>query len=150
MHFFNLFNYHRSVKPCTTVSCNKSMTVTGIKRAKQKTCPYALQCSSYNTSWNLRYNTWFGGSHLEQWQILRLTFAFLEQKTIEQGMCESNVAANTVMDWYNYCREECYVIMSNEEQQIGWEWHILEVDESRLRTRKYHTGRLTFGKREQI
>ena len=132
MHFFNLYNYHRSVKPCTTVTCNKSMTVTVIKRAKQKTCPYALRCSSCNTSWNLRYNTWFSGSHLEQWQILRLTY-------------ESNVAADTVMDWYNYCRKVCYVIMSNEEQQIGGVGHIVEVDESHLRTRKYHTGLLTFG-----
>ena len=30
------------------------------------------------------------------------------------------------------------------------EGHIVEVDESHLRTRKYHTGRLTFGQREQI
>ena len=135
---------------CMTVSCRQSVSVSVQKYSSQPKCPYRLKCNSCQKYWSLRYNTWFDGSHLELWQALHLVYAFIEQKTVEQAMAEVGVAANTVVDWFHFCREVCNVVLLNRNEQIGGEGHVVEVDESHLRTRKYYRDRLSFGEREQV
>ena len=52
----------------------------------------------------------------------------------------------TVIDWYNYCREACaYRIMQHHVGQIGGPGKTVEIDESKFGKMKYHRGRYVEG-----
>ena len=51
------------------------------------------------------------------------------------------VNKNTVYDYYGFCREVCYVIVTISDNAIGGQGKIVEIDESHIYTSKYHRGR---------
>ena len=52
----------------------------------------------------------------------------------------------TTMDWYNYCREICALVINDEDvERIGGVGKIVEIDESKFGKRKYNRGRRVEG-----
>ena len=51
-------------------------------------------------------------------------------------MCEE-----TLVDWYNLCREVCSEIIEKDNDKVGGPGKIVEIDESKFGKRKYHKGR---------
>ena len=47
----------------------------------------------------------------------------------------------SVVDWYNLCREVCSEVLEKENVKIGGLGKIIEIDESEFGKRKYHKGR---------
>lgn len=54
---------------------------------------------------------------------------------------ELSVSNQTIVDWYNYCREVCMCILEKDSEPIGGKEFIVEIDESNFGKRKYHKGR---------
>ena len=63
---------------------------------------------------------------------------------------ESDVARKTVIDYYSFCRKICDIVINVDSQPIGGPGHIVEIDETHVRTRKYNRGRTSRSQREQI
>ena len=114
---------------------------------------YMWRCSkkSCNGEVSIRHNSWFCGSHLSISKILALTYAWAHSFTTSQAMHETSsrdktTSSETVVDWYNYCREVCAEIISRHHTgRIGGSGKIVEIDESKFGRRKYHRGRVVEG-----
>ena len=53
--------------------------------------------------------------------------------------------AETVVDWYNLCREVCSEVIGSENVKVGVQGKVVEIDESKFGKRKYHKGRRKVG-----
>ena len=47
----------------------------------------------------------------------------------------------SIVDWYNFCREVCTVVLERESMQIGGQNIIVEIDEAKFGKRKFHRGK---------
>ena len=61
---------------------------------------------------SMRRNSWFSGSKLSIEKALALTYAWAHkfsnvQAVHESPLDEETTSTETVVDWYNYCREVC-------------------------------------------
>ena len=64
----------------------------------------------------------------------------------ETSSRDKTTSSETVVDWYNYCREVCAEIISRHHTgRIGGPDKIVEIDESKFGRRKYHRGRVVEG-----
>jgi transposase-like protein len=54
---------------------------------------------------------------------------------------ELSISNQTIVDWYNYCREVCVSILEKVSELIGGQGVVVEIDESKFGKRKYHKGR---------
>jgi len=74
---------------------------------------------------SMHENSWFPGSRLSIENVLALTYAWAHKFTNTQAVHETSLddestSTETVIDWYNYCREVCADrIMNHHEGQIG-------------------------------
>lgn len=81
-----------------------------------------------------------------------LSYAFAHKMSYEQVITESSIdeyitSTDTITMWYTKCREICMDALHNiyNENKIGGEGHIVEIDESKIGRRKYNRGRLIEG-----
>ena len=87
---------------------------------------------------SMRQNSWFSGSRLSIEKVLALTYAWAHKFSTTQAVHETSVAdestsTETVIDWYNYCREVCADrIMNHHAGQIGGPGTTVEIDESQV------------------
>jgi len=58
---------------------------------------------------------------------------------------ELGISRQTIVDWYNFCREVCCTILEDCSGKIGGVGHIVEIDESKFGKRKYHRGKRVDG-----
>ena len=64
----------------------------------------------------------------------------------ETSSRDKTTSSETVVDWYNYCREVCAEIISRHHTgRIGGPGKIVKIDESKFGRRKYHRGRVVEG-----
>ena len=49
--------------------------------------------------------------------------------------------AETLVDWYNLCREVCSEVIGSQKVKVGGPGKVVEIEESKLGKRKYHKGR---------
>ena len=86
---------------------------------------------------SIRLGSWFSMNHLTLEQILELTFLWTEDmsgKTVRKWV---GVNKNTVVDWFNFCRELCAVYMDdNASEKIGGVGKVVEIDESKFAWKK--------------
>ena len=100
----------------------------------------------------MRPKSRFSGSRLSIEKILALTYAWAHKFTTTQAVHETSLddettSTETVIDWYNYCREVCADrIMNHHAGPIGGPGTTVEIDESKFGKMKYHRGRKIEGK----
>ena len=88
---------------------------------------------------SVRQNSWFSGSRLSIEKVLALTYAWAHKFTTTQAVHETSLddestSTETVIDWYNYCREVCADrIMNHHAGQIGGPGMTVEIDESKFK-----------------
>ena len=100
----------------------------------------------------MRQKSWFSGSRLSIEKVLALTYAWAHKFTTTQAVHETSLddettLTETVIDWYNFCREVCaHRIMNHHAGPIGGPGTTVEIDESKFGKIKYHQGRKIEGK----
>ncbi|KAJ4445300.1 hypothetical protein ANN_07105 [Periplaneta americana] len=132
------------------IDCGAEGKVVWQKRSKNKNVPYCLKCSSCHKESAIAVKTWFERTKLTVAQSLTLIYLWQLHIKIFDAAIEAEVSANTVVDYYRFYREVCYVIITNSQREIGGVGHVVEVDESHLFVRKYNRGRLTKHEKEHI
>ena len=63
---------------------------------------------------------------------------FCEQKNTSWYIRRLGLSSTTFTDWLNFCREVCMLCIQEESSKIGGYGAIVEMDESKFVTRKYH------------
>ena len=58
---------------------------------------------------------------------------------------ETRLSKPTVVDFYNFCREVCVVVLEQHSEAIGGLGRYVEIDESKFGKRKYHRGKRVEG-----
>ena len=96
--------------------------------------------------YSLNNNTWFSQARLSYVKALQVIFCFVNSVTITSALALISVSKQTLVDWYNFCREICIESnLSVEVNCIGGENRIVEIDESKFGKRKYHRGKRVEG-----
>ena len=99
----------------------------------------------------MRQNSQYSGSTISIEEILALTYAWAHRFTTSQAVHETllgdeTTSTETVVDWYNYCREVCADrIMEHHTGLIGRPGTTVEIDESKFGKMKYYRGRYIEG-----
>ncbi|CAG8466934.1 11627_t:CDS:2 [Gigaspora margarita] len=57
------------------------------------------------------------------------------RQTIRSETC---VTIQSMVDWYNFCRDICYIILINQSDKIGSKGKVVEIDESKFDKHKYN------------
>ena len=71
-----------------------------------------------------------------------MTFLWTEDMPGETVRKWVGINKNTIVDWFNFCREVCAVYMDQiETEKIGGVGKVVEIDESKFGKRKYNRGR---------
>ena len=125
--------------PCKLI--NRATSVDG----KQWACG---ACRHYKS---IRDGSFFARSHLPTKQIMQLVYSW--SRDWPQNMTSYEVGIgrkHTVIDWFNFCREECGNYVDRNFSGLGGfdvngEPTVVEVDESKYFHRKYHRGLWTEG-----
>ena len=89
-----------------------------------------------------RTNSLFAGSHLSLKQIVKLTYYWVykfPQSFVEEDL--SIGSCTTLVDWYSFARGVCLQIAISDNEQIGGDGVVVEIDESKFGKRKYNRGR---------
>ena len=94
---------------------------------------------------SIRNNTWFSATKLDFVTALNICWYFVENIKGRSCAHHLNITENTVVDWYNFCREVCIVKCLNQNQTIGGPKKIVEIDESKFGKSKYNRGRYVEG-----
>ena len=90
---------------------------------------------------SIRTDTFFSGSKLSLCQMLTIMYSWSRGCKQAQTMVDSSTSKNTMVDWYNFCRDICIkALESHDFPKIGGVGKIVEIDESKFGKRKYHRG----------
>ena len=73
-------------------------------------------------------------------EIMKLTYYWCQDLSQAQMKHELGLAESTGVDWCNFCREVCEVIVFDESERIGGPGKTVQIDESKFGKRKYHRG----------
>lgn len=90
---------------------------------------------------SVRSGSWFEGHNLTLEKILCITYFWIYKVDQEFVKHELSISNQTIVDWYNYCREVCTTVLQIDSEKIGGEGVVVEIDESKFGKRKYHKGR---------
>ena len=99
-----------------------------------------------NCKKSIRTNSWFAGSHLTLKQIVKLTYYWVYK--LPQSFVEEELrigSCTTLVDWYSFAREVCLQIAISDNEQIGGDGVVVEIDESKFGKSKYNRGRRVDG-----
>ena len=109
---------------------------------------YIWRCSNKRCKCkiSIRKDSWFSGSHLSIPQILKLTYFWVYKIPQNFAQQETRIGSNnTLVDWHNFAREVCALILDQDDDQIGGEGEIVELDESKFGKQKFHKHRRVIG-----
>ncbi|XP_076106327.1 uncharacterized protein LOC143074994 [Mytilus galloprovincialis] len=98
-----------------------------------------------NKKVSIRNGSWFQGHNLSLEKILFITYFWIYKIDQEFVKHQLSICNQTIVAWYNYCREVCIEILEIDSEKIGGENVIVEIDESKFGKRKYHKGRRVEG-----
>ena len=95
---------------------------------------------------SIRKGSWFENHNLTLVQILYITYFWVYKCNQEFVIHELGIRERTIVDWYNYAREVCDLILQKHENNIiGGPGVIVEIDERKFGKRQYHKGRCVDG-----
>lgn len=91
--------------------------------------PFALRCSrkKCRKKWSVTKNTWFFGSHLSVKQNILLIYCWVKGETVGETSEILKISKSTVMDYYQFCREVCYTMVSNRTKPIGGDNEVVQL-----------------------
>jgi len=75
-------------------------------------------------------HSFFSQSHLSISTILKLVYCWMHNYAQYIALHETALSKKTVIDFYNFCREVCSVMLDKQSQPIGGPGKIVEIDES--------------------
>lgn len=128
------FAVRRNLLPEKRTICPKCCVghVGWYKRSNEKLkVPFSLRCSRKRCrkKWSVTKNTWFFGSHLSVRQHFMLIYFWIRGDSIAEAAEKLKLSKTTVMDYYQFCREVCFVIVSNRTKPIGGQDHTVVINE---------------------
>lgn len=94
-------------------------------------------CNEYAS---FKTNSFFAKSHLKCSQILFMAYKWLARDSISSTVQQSGISKEIVCDYYQYFRELISNDIEAEENIIGGEGIVVELDECKLGKRKYNRG----------
>jgi len=99
---------------------------------------------------SVRVQSFFERSHLSFHDIMLLAYRWCKDFPQDTTLHEVDIASRIVIDWFNFCREECDTYLACTPVEIGGfdatgQPIIVEADESKYFHRKYHRGRWSEG-----
>ena len=100
------------------------------------------KCSAKNS---IRKYSFFSGSHLPLATITKLVYYWTYKYPQEIILHELGLSTKTVVNFYNFCREVCKVVLEKQSEPIGGPGKVVEIDESKFGKRKYHGGKRVDG-----
>jgi len=90
---------------------------------------------------SVRRDSFFAGSHLSIIEITKIIYYWTYQYPQHIVLHETGKIKKTIVDFYNFCREVCAVILEQQSEPIGRSGKIVEIDESKYGKRKYNRGK---------
>jgi len=104
-------------------------------------------CSNRRCRYKLtvRKHSFFAGSHLSFSNIVKLIYFWANRYPQHIVVHELGIGHTTVVDFYNFCREVCSVVLQEQSEQISGPGKIVEIDESKFGKRKYNRGKRVDG-----
>ena len=90
-------------------------------------------------------NYFFYNMKLDYDVALKLMYLFTCHASIKTSELMLGIGHKTVIDWYNFCREVCFLDITRNTKKIGGQGSIVEIDESLFGKRKYNKGRFIEG-----
>jgi len=96
------------------------------------------KCAAKTT---IRKYSFFAGSHLSLDTIMHLVYYWTYKYTQLIVRHETRLSRATVVDFFNFCREVCCVVIEEECERIGEPGKVVEIDESKFGKRKFNKGK---------
>ena len=114
---------------------------------KRRADNYSWRCSNCNCGYHhtLRKHSFFSGSKLSLEKILKIVYYWTYQYPQDIVIHETGLSNHTVIDFFNFCREVCSVIIKEHSEPIGGVGKVVEIDESKFGKRKYNRGKRVEG-----
>ena len=135
-----LFNFHDRCDRCgdgfVNIRQDRSAPDGQIWRCSNKKCTF--KCA-------IRKHSFFSGSHLSIETIVKIIYFWTYKYPNNIVVHESRLHERTVVDFYNFCREVCCVILEEQSEGIGGPGKVVEIDESKFGKRKYNRGKRVEG-----
>ena len=98
-----------------------------IWHCSNRRCYYKLTVRKYR---------FFVGSHLSFSNIAKLIYFWANRYPQHIVVHEIGISHTTVVDFYNFCREVCSIVLQEQSEQISGPGKIVEIDESKFGKRK--------------
>jgi len=101
------------------------------------------RCCNFKMS--LKMHRFFPSSHLSIPVITEINYLWVHKCSQEFVLHETGISNRTMVDFYNFFREVCSVILQEHSEPIGGPGKIVEIDESKFGKRKHNRGRRVDG-----
>lgn len=122
-------------------SCGGSMTLIACNTTS---FPFRWRCSyPCRKEKSIRANTFFEKSKLLVDEILFFIYYWAyEECSFKKIKRELKWQSEAITNWKSYLREVCSLKLQDENEMLGGEGHVVQIDESLFVRRKYNVGRV--------
>lgn len=99
---------------------------------------HGIRCSFKRSA---KTGTWFQKCRLSYEAIFHVIYSFVHNLEVKQTSTFFNISTQTIIDYFNFCREICIEFCLRQKQAIGGPGKVVEIDESKFGKRKYNRGK---------
>ena len=127
-----------------TMNCHRCQIPMALINKQELSDGKTWRCRECSTETTIRSGSFFEGSHLSFTTLVELLYWWTTEAMQKVVMRELDIAAQTIVDWFSFIREVCWLWVEDNAEQIGGidpvteQPKIVEIDESLFFQRKYH------------